>query len=308
MVVAEMKHVSLNDAEKVQNMLSKPGNETLNAAVVQSRSRSEAPVFKCSVNALHQCILRTLSKTDLTPKNFKEASDQRLLHLVMSRTVSHVFPLDTLVVLDPSWRAVLQRLSEKTTKNELLALNDSQKKLVKFAVLLYDRMCSLLLQYQKPLVNPAAGSADVAKSTVVVCGFCYELLTYFGTGKRPPSFGWFLDTERMEHRCYRDDSDRLHLVRLADPRTGTRLSVRMPERPAASACVRCFELIHADRQLCTSCQPKEAHVRSESAMPDIKTKERDEEKVKMKEQRKRSAFLRSLHYEQDMLALRRLIR
>lgn len=298
MVIVEKKHVCF-EADRCRNLLNRPGNEVLYAAVV-SYTRSGVPVFRTSLNALHQALLRHLNKLSVSPENCDEAQQQKLVHLVMSRTLPHRFPLFVLTVLDPSWKELLAHL--KTDPKSILSVLDrSQQKLVKFALLLYSRMCSLKIHYMRPQAMPTPYPREkLAKCTVTVCGYCYELLTYFGTGKRPASFGWFFDMERMEQRCYRDDSDHLHLVRLAD--SASRLSISMPDRPPVSACIECYELVEAGTQLvCSSCDWK-------PPVPAVCPETMKQNKEEEKQHNKRSAFKRAFVYEQDRIAFRRLIR
>ena len=298
MVRAQCK-VPVRDSEKTEDFLKRPGNDVLKGAV-QAYSRSGHPVFRSSVNAIHQSLLRSFSKINITPENADEARDQRLLHLVMCRVLSHDFPLDVLLTVSVSWREALQNIRTNHSQAHMF-LTDSQKRLLKFVILLYERMCSLKMQYKLPRDMPLCQPSSLAKCTVVVCGYCYELLTYFGTAKRPASFGWFFETERMEHRCYRDDSDHLHLVRLADPETNTRLSISMPDRPSVSACVQCLELVDGERQLlCTSCDISHAAEEAEPIPGTPRQEDRD--------RHRRSAFFKALQYEQDKLAFSRLIR
>lgn len=255
-----MVPVDVPEAGDCKRVLHAPGNGFLLGAL-QSYSRSGQPIFKQCVQVRHQKILKSFTKLSTTPENVREADQQRIVHLVMSRVLHHEHPLKVLSLFD-----------------------DPGEKLTKYAVQLYGRICAFKLRYEaQPHVRKPNGQ-------VVVCGYCYELLTCFATGKRPSWFGWFLDTERLEHRCFKDDSDQLNLISLSN----IRMSITMPDRPRVISCLQCGELSAND--LCQSC----------SWQP-VTTTDTTVERPS-KEARKRSAFLKSLEYEQRKVEKARLIK
>ena len=213
-------------------------------------------------------------------------------------------------------------------------------------------MCALHVQYQmfpvksvKCIHQAMKGGKFMKKCNMVVCAHCMELLTHWGLTKRPSSFGYFLDSERLEHRCYRDDSNMCIMLSLFNPRNHSMLSVGHSDRMHTTICQgrrSCFEMSDSKTLMCSKCSVlgpnmtlKDLHsdtcLDSSNRKPcptcrglsefdpsirlQLQLPEESEDgdiaarHVKeTKEGRRRMYFIKSLQFEQDKMMFRRLIR
>ena len=94
------------------------------------------------------------------------------------------------------------------------------------------------------------------ETTVTFCNFCKECLTFIDMGRRPPSFGHYLNVDMMKQFCHRDDSDRLHLVHCICNEPYVNLDFGHPDRERFGVCQgrrACLKMVGYPDRLCASC-------------------------------------------------------
>ena len=357
----------------VYDTLCMPGNEFLVQMLEDVQSRMQ------TINGLHSrvgnvklahllpittimpidlqnmVILGCLQSVHIDPTSHEEYEDMNRLHLILSRKVSHTFPLLALhYVAGDQSDSVLQGLIQcnqpKTLRSFIRSLNPQMKKYIKFVVLIYLRMCALHVRYQmfpiesvKCVYQAMKMGEFMKKCSMVVCAHCMELLTHWGLTKRPSSFGYFLDSERLEHRCYRDDSTMCVMLSIFNPRNHTILSIGHSDRLHTTLCQgrrSCFEMADSETLMCSKCTSlgptmsvKDRH--SDTCLDSYERKlcptcstlsefdpsitvqlQVPEESVDVdlremrerKEGRRRSFFMKSLHVEEEKMTYKKLIR
>ena len=368
-------NMNLATLHMVYNILCMPGNEFLVQMLENVKSRmdkiqelfSRVGDIKLThllpkpntmpIHLQNLVILKCLQSVHIDPRTHQEHEDMNRLHLILSRKVSHTFPLLALhYVTGDQSNGILQGLMQchqpKALRSFIGSLNLQMKKYIKFVVLTYMRMCALHVQYQmfpvesmKCIHRAMKMGEFIKKCNMVVCAHCMELLTHFGLTKRPSSFGYFLDSERLEHRCYRDDSNMCVMLPLFNPRNHTILSVGHSDRMHTTLCQgrrSCFEMsdtrtlmcskccvlgpdmtlmdLHSDtclassnRKLCPTCRTLSEFDPSIKLQLQVPEESADGDIVasqlrEKKEGRRRLFFMKSLQMEEDKMLFKRLIR
>lgn len=343
--------------EYIYDILQKPGNDVLIRYIDHAElKRNTIKPVGLSSDVLNVTLLRLLHDVHIDPKSRKEYEDMKLLHLIMCRRVFHQSPLNTLLQLeDYEWSNTVNKIKQCTQQNKFLKLiiddlSMTKKKYIKFVLLLYKRITRLHVGYEPfhpksmKCIHSALRHRDfIKKCTIVVCCYCMEILTHFGTKKRPSSFGFFFDSEKLQHRCYRDDSDALLMITLFDPTNQTSLSVGYCHSSRITVCHgnrACFDVADGETMMCLSCQggmtlkmlhkdtcltmgepPCETcnvHLRKNPNLIQLLTQEEDTEKQqeidllekrkKEKENTRRAIFRWSMRKEEEKHSFKTLIR
>ena len=224
-----------------------------------------------SLEVLHLGALHVLKGIDTFGSSHREARNIDLLSMVLERFSAETFPLDVLLLVDEPWdekMAVWKQLRRtRTTRtsrewNSVVShLPNKYKKYVKFVLLSLKRYKQFTMRYVCPDPSHIKCTRDlderkISEFTLTFCGFCRELLTYVDMGKRPPSFGHYLNIDTLKQFCHRDDSDRLHLLRCFDEKRMVNLEFGHPDRHCCSVCMgrrSCFALSGYPDGWCTSC-------------------------------------------------------
>ena len=217
-----------------------------------------------------QVILR---KSDTTPNNYQEEQDNRMMHVIAERYLPRTNP-EMLLLL-------LENVDNKTIRKFLSVLNSDCSmsvikhlvlnvlparyvKALKLILLLHSRSNDLTISYDlfdelrlKCLaIAPPSQKHLSPECNFIVCEYCKEILTFRDIGKRPRSFGIFLQTEMMEMRCFRDDSDKLKCLTCFQMDKFVTLSLGQPDRALAGLCHgkrSCFASAGYGDRLCNAC-------------------------------------------------------
>jgi hypothetical protein len=215
-----------------------------------------------------QVILR---KFDMTAKNYEEEQDNRMMHVIAERYLPRTNP-EMLLLL-------LENVDKKTVRKFLSVLNSDCSmsvikhlifnvlptrcvKALKLILLLHSRSNDLTISYDlfdelrlKCLANVNQKHLST-ECNFIVCEYCKEILTFRDIGKRPRSFGIFLQTEMMEMRCFRDDSAKLKCLTCFKMDNFVSLSLGQPDRALAGLCHgkrSCFASVGYGDRLCNAC-------------------------------------------------------
>ena len=256
--------------ELVKSVMMKPGNEFLTrtleirrqAVQKQKKTRKNKSLKQqviprtLAVSSQNSILLQCLNEINVDPQTFQENEDMHLLHLVLSKKVCHEFPLEALRHLRSNSDACccydIPLSDAKALCWFAKKLPPQQKKYMKLVLLMYKKMCGLKVQYcvfpsdRLKCMQAAETSKDhIRKCSIVLCTHCMEILTFWGEKKRPQSFGYFLDTERLEHRCYRDDNNNLMMLPLFDPNNHSTLQVSQNQKTIllCQGGRTCFEIV-----------------------------------------------------------------
>jgi hypothetical protein len=210
-----------------------------------------------------------LRKVDMSPTNASEERDFLLVHLILERYIPHHSPHTLLLLLDGADTQMIGGFidsikdvkSPSCVKAEVGKLTPRYKKALKLILLLYARHNDFNVTYADN--NPlrlkclACLPKDYEKeSTFIVCEYCREILTYRDMHKRPSSKGFYFQTEKMEMRCYRDDSDKLKCITCFMPNPYVSLLLSHPDRNDVGLCDgkrSCFRSVGFSDRLCGSC-------------------------------------------------------
>ena len=216
------------------------------------------------------CLMKTfLRKLDMSPTNVSEERDFQLIHLILERYVPHHSPHTLLLLLDGAdtqliggfIESIKDAKSPSSVRTELGKLTTRYRKALKLILLLYARHNDFNVTYSddNPLLLKclACLPEDYEKeSTFIVCEYCREILTYRDMHKRPSSKGFYFQTEKMEMRCYRDDSDTLKCITCFQPKPYVSLLLSHPDRNEVGLCKgkrSCFRSVGFSDKLCGSC-------------------------------------------------------
>ena len=211
----------------------------------------------------------TLRDFEMNPTDGIEERDAQLIHLLFERYVPHYSPFNLLLLLDDADLPLLIQFVERmkqvkslaSLKAEINLLPLRYKKSLKLILLLFNRYSELGVSYadSNPLhLKCMECVPDNYKidTTFVICEFCREMLVYRDMRKRPASFGVYLQTERMEKRCYRDDSDQLRCIYCFDREKYVSLIFSHPDRNDVGLCQgkrSCFKSVGFRNRTCTKC-------------------------------------------------------
>lgn len=211
----------------------------------------------------------TLRDIEMNPTNFVEERDSQLVHNLLERYAPHHSPYNLLFLLDDADVQLLGKFVEsmKTVKSlasikaEVGHLPKRYKKCLKLILLLSNRYNEFGVSYAD--TNPlhlkcmeCVPDNFKTDSTFVMCEYCREMLVYKDMRKRPASFGCYLQTERMEKRCYRDDSDKLRCIYCFDKNNYISLIFSHPDRNEVGLCQgrrACFKSVGFLDRKCTKC-------------------------------------------------------
>lgn len=231
------------------------------------------------LDRLHLGTLSCLRNVDWCGKSTEEERNLDFLGTSLERFVSEEFPLDVLLLMEGEewderllvWKR-LRAAKEHAGKwtRVVSTLPDRFKRYVKFFLLSLIRHEQFSATYVLPPsdkchikctrrleVNATDESGRVSsKTTVTFCNFCKECLTYVDMGRRPPSFGHYLNVDTMKQFCHRDDSDRLHLISCMRDEPYVNLQFGHPDREQFGVCQGrrvCLELVGYPDKLCAFC-------------------------------------------------------
>lgn len=232
------------------------------------------------IDRLHISALRCLRHVDWYATNAKEERNLDILGTILERFVSNEFPLDVLLLLEgEEWEdrfVVWKQLCDARNRNHIgewtrvvSQLSDPFKRYIKFFLLSLMRHEQFSATYVLP-TDPSRTKCtkNVSSTTMVTfCNFCKECLTYVDMGRRPPSFGHYLNVDTMKQFCHRDDSDRLHLISCMNDDPYVNIEFGHPDREHFGVCQGrrgCYELVGYQDKLCAFCfhDPLDIHART----------------------------------------------
>ena len=211
----------------------------------------------------------TLRDLEMNPSDFIDETDSQLIHLLLERYMPQNAPYNLLLLLEDADLPLLMQFIEGIKKAKSLAriraevnlLPVRYKKALKLILLLSNRYKEFTVSYADS--NPVhlkclecVPDNYKVNSTFVMCEYCREMLVYRDMRKRPASFGCYLQTECMEQRCYRDDSDQLRCIYCFDPDRYVSLVFAHPDRNEVGLCQgkrNCFTSVGFPDRKCTKC-------------------------------------------------------
>lgn len=214
-----------------------------------------------------------LKNVDIIPKCYQEERDFQLIHLLAERYFPRENPEYLLFLLEDAnlslIRMLLQSLQNAESISAIKQIMTNNMplrymKALKLILLLHTRLNDLMISYDngcdksmlKCMAKCPPHSELYHQCSFIICEYCKEILTFRDMSKRPRSFGIFLQTEMMEMRCYRDDSDRLRCLTCFDAEMYVSLSLGQPDRDKAGLCHgkrSCFATAAYKDRLCNAC-------------------------------------------------------
>lgn len=231
------------------------------------------------LDRFHNVAIGCLRNIDWYATNVNEERNLDILGITLERFVPEEFPLDILLLLDrEDWKErfdIWKKLRAARMRNHLgewrsviSALPDRFKRYVKFLLLTLTRQeqfsatyvipseCRLTKCTRNMEEDENGDGRSSPKTTVTFCNFCKECLTYVDMGRRPPSFGHYLNVDTMKQFCHRDDSDRLCLISCLRDEPYVNIEFGHPDRETFGVCQgrrACFELVGYPDRLCAYC-------------------------------------------------------
>lgn len=222
---------------------------------------------------------RMLRECDVNPVDAMEERDFLLISLIMERYVPYHSPYTLLLLLDDAdivqvlefIENVKEVKSQNVIKTEINRLSPRYRKALKLILLLYAKHNEFNVTYadSSPLDLKCLACVPAeheTECTYVICEYCREMLVYRDMRKRPTSFGFYLQTEHMEKRCYRDDSNRLRCMLCFKPNEYVSLLFSHPDRSGVGLCRgrrSCFMSVGFSDMMCSNCavtlQPWQIH-------------------------------------------------
>lgn len=231
-----------------------------------------------SVDALVKKLLYRLRDVDASPRSTCEHYAAELARSLIQKSAGFHAPLVVTILvgapeLQPAAETLLHDLMS-ISKGEQVApsscaeavklLSDEEKRLLKFALLYHRKLRQFSVRYADDGLKCAAPSSGSSSESqrgaedrwLVFCCYCSELLTYTNIGKRPPSFGPYLQSEAMEMRCYKCDSAELVALPCGDVTRGVSLELSHPDRHPVGFCRgqrRCRNVCAYPSRECSDC-------------------------------------------------------
>lgn len=218
---------------------------------------------------LMSCLKMTLRDCEMNPSDGIEERDFQLIHLLFERHVQYYYLFNLLLLLDDADLPLLIQFvdriknlkSNASIQAEVNLLPIRYKKCLKLILLLFHRYSEFRVSYadntplQLKCLECIPDNYEV-DTTFVICEFCREMLVYRDMRKRPASFGVYLQTEHMEKRCYRDDSDQLQCIYCFKRDKYISLIFSHPDRNDVGLCQgrrSCFRSVGFKNRKCTKC-------------------------------------------------------
>lgn len=136
-----------------------------------------------------------------------------------------------------------RKFTPSSVTKALSLLNEEEASEMK-SVLFVQRRCAQVQYAYDMTREPGPGS-----ESIVICRYCYIVLTYVDLKNRPPTKGVYIDENTLEPVCYNCHSRRL--ATLALDGAGVRLTVKQPDLARMRAC-GCGAI--TSRDACASCE------------------------------------------------------
>lgn len=267
--VADKLLEPLRRLERVSALLLSGSENQVKWSSLLFRARSS------SADTLLKRLLHSLRDVDASPVSACEHYATELARSLIQKTAGFHTPLVATALvgapLQLATETVLHDLMSASKGKQVAlsscvesakALPEEEKRLLKFCLLYHRKLRQFGVRYADDGLKCAApsGSSEVRgdgdERWLVFCCYCSELLTYTNIGKRPPSFGPYLQSEAMEMRCFRCDSAELAAVPCGDETRGTSLELSHPDRYPVGFCCgqrRCRNVCAYPLRECSRC-------------------------------------------------------